>query len=77
MSEWISVDERLPSEEESFDAEGYGKRFAVIVHGLRLWQRASYVPAIEGWLISGARTGSQLLDSPVTHWMPLPEPPNE
>ena len=63
MSEWISVKDRLPDEGE-----------AVLVFS-SYWCSNSFVAT----LIRGEWKASSILSRPdlVTHWMPLPEPPEE
>lgn len=63
MSEWISVKERLP---ERFKPvlicrEKNGKPYV----------EQGYKDVCEWWKVYGTRTKQ------VTHWMPLPEPPEE
>lgn len=59
MSEWISIDDRMPDDYQDVIAtDGYTSNFAY-------WDAADNY-----WLYPG--------DSPsgiVTHWQPLPEPP--
>lgn len=58
---WISVEERLPEEKES-----------VFVHYVDGWMTIAFL--LDGkWYQSGR--GTSWLS--VTHWMPLPEPPEE
>ncbi len=57
MSEWISIDERLPDDYEDVIAgNSYGVNFA--------WYDG------ESWLFPGDSVHGE-----VTHWQPLPEPP--
>ena len=80
MSEWISVDERLPelaiSQEETV-ANGFrmpsnkrSGRCLVVVNGhvteSCLFWRSDY-PERKSWLMAQSEK--------VTHWMPLPSPP--
>ena len=61
--EWISVKDRLP---ERLDV--------VIVQG----GIAYYLPDEEAWMtITGERWPGRPIVWNVTHWMPLPEPPEE
>jgi len=74
-SQWVSVEDRLPSD-----------RRLVIVNAAWLYEEddgpasyistAHYVPAV-GWRECDQHEGEKAgyLDLPVTHWMPLPEPP--
>jgi Protein of unknown function (DUF551). len=88
MAEWISVEDRLPSEEDDVlllvrEVEHYGR------HGER---RAVYHWVFTGWRIDDewATTychGHRRItdenekfpncEHTVTHWMPLPTPPQE
>jgi hypothetical protein len=71
MSEWIKTADRLPTEEEYISCE----RFLVIwvnEHGDRIVDMAEYDRARKGWLYGNNEDDT---DYPVTHWMPLPEPP--
>lgn len=61
--EWISVKERLPEQIGSQVREKY------LVHlASGCIQKLYFEFPTEGWHFTG---------SPVTHWMPLPEPPKE
>lgn len=65
MSKWISVKDRLPSHNEwilAFD----GEKMCVC------WFDLSY----HDYLFMFGMSSSQQFRN-VTHWMPLPEPPNE
>jgi hypothetical protein len=62
---WISVEERLPSEHISvavYIDEGAG----------RYWIQTAYLNGGK-WRIPG----EFVVDRNITHWMPLPEPPEE
>jgi hypothetical protein len=62
---WISVEDKSPESGENVLVFGLGIiRMAYMSGG---WWRFSNMPFEE----------SELSDSSVTHWMPLPEPPNE
>ena len=61
MSEWISVEERLPREIEP-----------VLVYSADRWSRDVWV----GCLCCGAWI-SEYEEIHVTHWTPLPEPPHD
>lgn len=77
---WISVKDRLPIEKENpltqdfaevicyCDFGGIPKRTDVRVYkfGKRTWAEEGHF-----WL------GGQCMDGVITHWMPLPEPPEE
>ena len=64
MSEWISVDDRLPE----YTAHAGSKQFVLVIANSQLGiHEVMYVN--RKWLFS---TG---IEVKVTHWMPLPEPP--
>jgi hypothetical protein len=64
MSEWISVDDRLP--EEGRDVLVYAKGGWMAVRHYRAPQGNSF----SGWYPNGLPIEN------TTHWMPLPEPPS-
>ena len=64
MSEWISVEERLPE---------YGK-WCLVVGRFGIVQRVAYVRDIGEWMPACEHADS-VPNSYVTHWMPLPAPP--
>lgn len=67
QSEWISVDERLPSEDERRDEYGELVPFLVCEKYTKYPYRAFY---------DGTIWGDGLMKiKGITHWMPLPEPP--
>ena len=67
QSEWISVDERLPSEDERRDEYGELVPFLVCEKHTKYPYRAFY---------DGTIWGDGLMKiKGITHWMPLPEPP--
>ena len=66
MSEWISVDDRLPRTNESVIGCRKGKYVSNVFLNL------------EGeWLQDGWGPMKKTVFDDVTHWMPLPEPPKE
>lgn len=82
MSEWISVDERLPQEHEDvillildeYDQIQYAHGFYWKYHKADriVWnQNADFCTPQGGW--DGATMDKDELN--VTHWMPLPPPP--
>jgi hypothetical protein len=66
QSEWISVDERLPSADEMRDEYGELVPFLVVEKDTTQPFRAFY---------DGFVWGDGFVKLDVTHWMPLPEPP--
>lgn len=76
MSEWISVKDRLPKWEEKvlvYCKPDDGDNF-------QSWSGCQTAILPEGFtqfLESLTNCGCTSLDGPVTHWMPLPEPPKE
>ena len=74
MSEWISVKDRLPDED---DINDYlitdGKRCFVgfYHHKAKGWDNFTL-----GWIQEYYADG-EVDDIEITHWMPLPEPPKE
>lgn len=64
MSEWISVEDRLPDELESVLVSRNGNVCNMFLHG-GIWKPDGY----------GIRVTHAFDD--VTHWMPLPEPPSD
>lgn len=93
MSEWISVKERLPEPsedpEEVFDdylvvvdqSLWLPSRFGSV----KYVTCATYCSSQKVWMLPGNRPTNALIDfnsgsfddSYVSHWMPLPEPPEE
>ena len=74
MSEWIKVSDRLPDNEQIVDAwESWtgrdGKK-----HGVRHANIEYFHDMANPWLEDDGSLS--LIDSEITHWMPLPEPPN-
>lgn len=64
MSEWISIDDRLPE---------YGKDCLVwCVFKAAMEHNVAFLSDEEGWITTEADWN---IDYAVTHWMPLPEPP--
>ena len=68
-NKWVSVDDRLPDESGAYLGVVDGEVMEV-----------NYSPKTKGlicvWSTCNADGFTPLTDSQVTHWMPLPEPPN-
>jgi hypothetical protein len=65
--EWISVDHRLPEGPKLFPG------LSCVVLGVAWGCVATvlFCPVVKKWAVPN----TDLQDAPVTHWMPLPEPP--
>ena len=79
VNEWISVEERLPTEEGRYlcVTEDYYTKPTVYIYNFandlskRCW---SIDEKISGWYECDSEFGNTLVDD-VTHWMPLPQAP--
>ena len=78
VQEWISVDDRLPSDEQDVlvIAHGWGGRLVYVGSHKRIEAQKSWLTGITNksseWLLYG---WSYLKEPMVTHWMPLPQLP--
>ena len=78
VQEWISVDDRLPSDEQDVlvIAHGWDGRLVYVGSHKRVEAQKSWITGITNksseWLLWG---WSYLKEPMVTHWMPLPEKP--
>ena len=63
---WISVKDRLPDREVFVLAYSKREEYVIMYYTGYYW---------EGWELSDSDSIQILHD--ITHWMPLPEPPNE
>lgn len=61
MSDWISVDDRLPKEKQD-----------VLAYRGRIQDCVTVTSLGEDWMYV---TGEWVPEGWITHWMPLPEPP--
>jgi len=68
MSEWISVKDRLPDDDENY----YEAVLVYCVYGGCKECDVAYLTTTKNWL--DEKCNAQI---PVTHWMPLPEPPKD
>lgn len=76
MSEWISVKDRLPG--NSLDVLVYepGEGCCVAFHNGREWR--AFTQTLEARTLDGGYACVSLsCPERITHWMPLPEPPND
>lgn len=67
MSEWISVKDKLPQESKPIIV--YNKKTLQVVVAIRRYRKT------KGWVWT--RNNYMIKREYITHWMPLPEPPNE
>ena len=78
VQEWISVDDRLPGDEQDVlvIAHGWDGRLVYVGSHKRVEAQKSWLTGITNksseWLLWG---WSYLKEPMVTHWMPLPQPP--
>ena len=75
MSEWISVDERLPGIDELvwLDSPSHAGIGSMDMDGDYYFaDEAIYLDSVHGWVTDGAYSSG---DTEITHWQPLPEPP--
>lgn len=78
VQEWISVNDRLPDDEQEVlvIANGWGERLVYVGSHKRVEAQKSWLTGITNksseWLLWG---WSYLKEPMVTHWMPLPQPP--
>ena len=78
VQEWISVDDRLPSDGQDVlvIAHGWDGRLVYVGSHKRVEAQKSWITGITNksseWLLWG---WSYLKEPMVTHWMPIPQPP--
>ena len=72
MSNWISVKDKLP--ENNVTVLAYCEKTKKYFIGNR---SCCYFSKEAYWRHEGARGAMYTVTSKVTHWMPLPEPPEE
>ena len=80
LQEWISVDNRLPSDEQDVlvIAHGWGGRFVYVGSHKRVEAQKSWLTGITNKSSEWSLWGWSYLKEPiVTHWLPMPEPPEE
>ena len=77
MSEWISVDERLPEIREG------GHTSPTVLVFVPKWAIKDYQPIRFGYWVGSLLNEWRIEGSPsnltdhITHWMPLPDPPQQ
>ena len=80
VQEWISVEDRLPSDEQDVlvIAHGWDGRLVYVGSHKRVEAQKSWLTGITNKSSEWSLWGWSYLKEPmVTHWMPLPEPPEE
>ena len=78
VQEWISVDDRLPDDEQEVlvIAHGWDGRLMYVGSHKRVEAQKSWLTGITNKSSEWSLWGWSYLKEPmVTHWMPLPEPP--
>ena len=78
VQEWISVDDRLPDDEQEVlvIAHGWGGRLVYVGSHKRVEAQKSWLTGITNKSSEWSLWGWCYLKEPmVTHWMPLPQPP--
>lgn len=72
--EWVSVEDRLPEETHHFGGSGFSDDLLVVDSEGDIFIGYYFFP----WgsqKLKGFKVSSQKVTMPITHWMPLPEPP--
>ena len=80
VQEWISVEDRLPSDEQEVlvIAHGWDGRLVYVGSHKRVEAQKSWLTGITNKSSEWSLWGWSYLKEPmVTHWLPLPEPPKE
>ena len=72
MDKWISVKEQLPNDADPVLVVVYGKYKNIEFKGA--YELATYSEPDKDWILD-AYPGAE--DITVTHWIPLPDPPEE
>ena len=78
VQEWISVNDRLPDDEQEVlvIAHGWGGRLVYVGSHKRVEAQKSWLTGITNKSSEWSLWGWSYLKEPmVTHWMPLPNPP--
>ena len=73
-NEWIGVKDRMPNNEESVLIV-YKMQYRTLITAAKYHR----VGSVEWWtpVVTNPITGSNLYSPFITHWMPLPNPPEE
>lgn len=80
LGEWISVKDRMPDDEQEVlvIAHGWDGRLVYVGSHKRVEAQKSWLTGITNKSSEWSLWGWSYLKEPmVTHWMPLPEPPQE
>ena len=80
MTEWISVKDRLPDDEQEVlvIAHGWDGRLVYVGSHKRVEAQKSWLTGITNKSSEWSLWGWSYLKEPmVTHWLPMPEPPKE
>lgn len=78
VQEWISVNDRLPDDEQEVlvIAHGWGGRLVYVGSHKRVESQKSWLTGITNKSSEWSLWGWSYLKEPmVTHWMPMPNPP--
>lgn len=67
-NEWISVDDRLPD-------DNYGKYLVATSCGKQWMGHYNLPPTPNEWMLNGWSMNGGWHPFDITHWMPLPKPP--
>lgn len=77
---WISVKDSLPNEYEyTYEGDTYSESGYYLCHIGHDRDKAVWPEVLVGYTVNGKWhiEGDYMLDDKITHWMPLPEPPEE
>ena len=72
MSDWISVEDRLPERKKKVLLYANTIYPEITVGRLDDWKKFDNIKK-NVWIVSGG--GYYEMEKSITHWMPLPEPP--
>ena len=80
MSEWVSVKDKMPEDEQEVlvIAHGWDGRLVYVGSHKRVEAQKSWLTGITNKSSEWSLWGWSYLKEPiVTHWLPMPEPPEE